>query len=169
MPDDAAPSPVAVDDLDLSPRDLNPPRAWRWPAVLLVVGILAVFGFVLVRGLGDATLFFYNADEAVAKKASLSDHRFRLQGVVMPGTVHETATGVSFTVTWNGVKVPVDNTGTPPQLFRVSIPVVVEGRWSGDTFESDQILVKHTEVYVDKHRDRIKQANDQVDKTSSEG
>jgi cytochrome c-type biogenesis protein CcmE len=169
MPDPKPADTATLDELDLSPRDLKPPRRWRWPAVLVAVGLLAVFGFVLVRGLTNATLFFYNADEAVAKKASLGDHRFRLQGVVMPGSVHERPTGVAFTVTWNGVEVPVDNTGAPPQLFRDSIPVVVEGHWSGDTFDSDQILVKHTEVYDAKHPDRVKQANDQVSKTSTEG
>ena len=57
------------------------------------------------RACSNATMYFYNADEAVAKKTSLEDKRFRLQGTVVPGTVRDTGETVDFDVTFNGVTV----------------------------------------------------------------
>ena len=33
--------------------------------------------------------------------------------------------------------------------------MVLEGRWSGDVFASDRVLVKHSEVYVARNPDRV--------------
>ena len=38
--------------------------------------------------------------------------------------------GVTFTVKFNGVEVPVHHEGDPPELFEPGIPVVLEGRWA---------------------------------------
>jgi cytochrome c-type biogenesis protein CcmE len=41
----------------------------------------------------------------------------------------------------------VVHTGVPPQLFQEGIGVVIEGVWTGASFESDTMLVKHDEQY----------------------
>ena len=46
--------------------------------------------------------------------------------------------------------------GDPPELFQPGIPVVLEGRWSGDHFASDRIMVKHSEQYKAGNPDRVK-------------
>jgi cytochrome c-type biogenesis protein CcmE len=46
--------------------------------------------------------------------------------------------------------------GDPPQLFRANVPVVLEGHFQGTTFQSDRILVKHSEDYREDHKDRVK-------------
>ena len=46
----------------------------------MLVALLGATGFLLVKVVGDASLYFYNADEAVAKKAELGDRQFRIQG-----------------------------------------------------------------------------------------
>jgi cytochrome c-type biogenesis protein CcmE len=117
--------------------------------------VVAAVGFVLVRGLGDATLFFYNVDEAVGQRATLEDRRFRLQGNVVDGSVSRTAAGADFTVTYNGVEATVRHQGDLPQLFQPGIPVVLEGAWDGERFASDRMLVKHSEVYTAEHPDRV--------------
>jgi cytochrome c-type biogenesis protein CcmE len=124
--------------------------------VIAIIVVLMVAGALLVRSLGNATLYFYQANEAVAQKAELADKRFRLFGTVDGSTVQRTADGVTFTVSYAGATVPVQHVGDPPQLFQSGIPVVLEGRWSADgsTFLSDRILVKHTEEYVEKNPDR---------------
>lgn len=148
-------------DLDLTPREVATPRRRRWPVVAIVVVLVGVFGYLVYKGLGDATLYFYNADEAVAKKDQLNDDRFRLQGTVLPDSVTDTAAGVDFTVTFNGVEVDVSHTGDPPDLFQENIPVVVEGQWAGDRFQSDKIIVKHSESYVarDDYGERTREAD----------
>jgi cytochrome c-type biogenesis protein CcmE len=127
-------------------------------AVLLVV--LVALGVVVYKGLSSASMYFYNADEAVAHQAQLGSKRFRLQGTVLGGTVHETADGVDFAVAFNGARVEDHHLGDPPQLFQPGIPVVLEGHWdpSGRWFDSDQILVKHSATYTAQHEDRLKEA-----------
>ena len=156
-------------ELDLTPRAAPAPRGRggssgqrRWPWVIVLVAIIGGIGFVVSHAINDATLFFYNTDEAVAKQADLGTKRFRLQGTVVPNTRARTAEGVAFKVTFDGVDVNVNHIGDPPELFRDCVPVVLEGHWSGTGasafFASDRILVKHSENYEAANPDRIKQA-----------
>ncbi len=149
-----------VPGLDLAPRPAPPRRQRRWAPLVVIVLVLAGLGFVATKALGDAALFFYNADEAVAKKADLGDSRFRLQGKVEDGTIHDTPSGVEFTVAFNGVEVAVVHQGDPVELFEEGRPVVLEGRWdpSGEVFSSDRMLVKHDETYTSEHDDRLTDA-----------
>ena len=127
-------------------------RRRLWIAGAVVLGALA---FLLVNGLGNATLYFRTADEAAAQKDSLGDRRFRIQGDVVPGSVSESGDDVSFTLVSKKVEVPVRHHGDPPELFRPGIPVVLEGRFQGDVFTSDRILVKHSEDYIAENPERV--------------
>lgn len=130
----------------------GPNRVRAWVLGLVVIAALA---FVVLRGLGNATLFFYNADEAVAKRDHLGDDRFRLQGNVVDGTFERVEDGSRFVVSFEQVDVAVHHRGEIPKLFQAGIPVVLEGRWTGDVFDSDRMLVKHNEVYVEDNPDRV--------------
>jgi cytochrome c-type biogenesis protein CcmE len=125
-------------------------RLWIASAV-----ILAALGFLVFRGLGNATVFFKTADEAVHDRADLGARRFRVEGVVLDD-VRQAGNAVSFTIENNGVRVPVVHQGDPPELFKANIPVVLEGRWQGDHYASDRIMVKHTESYRVKNPERVK-------------
>ena len=142
---DVSPRVVAT-PADLAARSAPPPRGNLRTYALLGV-IVAALGFVVLRGLGSATLFFYNVDEAVAKQGQLGQRRFRLQGSVVPDTVVLGERSATFTVTFNGSIATVTHQGDVPQMFQPEIPVVLEGHWAGDTFRSDRMLVKHSEVY----------------------
>jgi len=117
--------------------------------------VLGALGFLVFQGLGNATLYFRTADEAVAQRAELGERRFRIEGDVVDGSVRQTGNDVTFTLTSKGVEVPVQHKGDPPELFRPGIPVVLEGRFQGDHFASDRILVKHSETYVAENPDRV--------------
>jgi len=119
------------------------------------VVVLAALGFLVFQGLGNATLYFRTADEAVAQRSQLGDRRFRIEGDVVDGSVRQVGNDVSFTLTSKSVEVPVRHRGDPPELFRPGIPVVLEGRFQGDYFTSDRILVKHSETYVAENPDRL--------------
>ena len=154
--------------MELSPRSTvaptapvsGRPRRSRWAYVALVA-VLVGLGVVAYQGLTSASLYFYNADEAVEQKADLGDKRIRLQGLVLDD-VQSTPAGVTFTVEFNGVEVPVVHDGDPPELFAVGRPVVLEGRWSptGEAFDSDTILVKHSEQYTAGNGKRLEDATD---------
>ena len=121
---------------------------------LLVVGL----GYVLFQGLNDAATFFYNVDEAVEQRDSLADDRFRMQGNVVEGSIEETGAGVDFVITYNDVEMDVTHTGTPPELFGTGIPVVIEGRFEGAGFASDEILIRHDNTYDEENPERIDEA-----------
>src|SRR5690606_4630753 len=120
-------------------------------------------GALVYKGLSDAALYFRNADEAVAQRDDLGDRRFRLQGTVAGEPVVD-GNRVDFDVVYNGVTVAVAHTGTPPELFRPGIPVVIEGRWrdGAEVFDGDEILVKHDETYEseDDYQQRIDDASE---------
>jgi len=124
---------------------------------MIIVGVvvLAALGFLVVRGLGNATLYFRTADEAVAQKQQLGDRQFRIEGTVVAGTVRDAGRTTAFSIESKGVVVPVSHTGDPPELFKPNIPVVLEGHFQGDTFASDRIMVKHSEDYIAKHPSRV--------------
>lgn len=128
-----------------------------WVALAVVV---AAVGFLMWQGLGNATVYFYTADEAVEEKDDLGSRRFRIEGAVVPGSVDERNTSaaervVEFEIISAGVKVPVRHVGNPPELFQPGIPVVLEGNWDGDVYASDRIMVKHTTEYKAENPDRV--------------
>ncbi len=144
-----------VDGLDLTPRTAPPVRGGddQKNKRLLVGGFLALILVVLAvvawQGLSNAALYFRTADEAVEQRESLGDRRFRIEGIVVPGSVEQDGVAVRFVIESNDVRVAVAHEGDPPDLFQEDIPVVLEGQWSqtDDVFESNGILVKHTEEY----------------------
>lgn len=169
-PPPGAPAPGEPDDrdlddggLDLTPRtDVGQVRTRRtgtrrWGAIALLVVLGAVVVGIVVQARG-ATLFYKNADEAVQERDDLGTSRFRLQGVVEGEPVRgEGDEPTTFVVTYNDAEVKVVHTGSEPALFKAGLPVVVEGRWNaaGTAFDSDRLLVKHTEDYkkADKEDD----------------
>ena len=127
-------------------------RRRRIVAAVVVAGAL---GFLLFEGLNNATVYFKTADQAVAQRASLGSRQFRVEGTVEPG-VKQVTGSTRFSIIANGVSVAVVDSSQPPQLFRVGIPVVLEGHWQGDIYAADQIMVKHSASYTEAHPDRLK-------------
>ena len=120
---------------------------------IVIAVICGALAFLVFQGLGNATTFYRNADDAVAKHDSLGTKRFRLQGVVTPNSIKDVGTAVEFDVEFNCAVVPVHHVGSRPPLFKSGVPVVLEGAFAGGrskTFESDRILVRHTEEYRTK-------------------
>jgi cytochrome c-type biogenesis protein CcmE len=119
--------------------------------------VLAALAFLVFRGLGNATLYFRTADEAIAHRTDLGERRFRLEGTVVPGTIQQVGETTNFSVTSKGVTVDVHNSGQPVGIFREDIPVVLEGHFAAGSnlFQSDRIMVKHSADYQEEHPDRV--------------
>jgi cytochrome c-type biogenesis protein CcmE len=153
--------------VELSPRTAPGPsdhpsarRRSPWAYVVLVAVLVAV-GVVAYQGLTEASLYFYEADEAYDARADLGDDRIRMLGAV------ETEPDASddplvFDVVWDDQVVEVHHRGDLPELFELGTAVVLEGRWDPtlDFFESDEILVKHDEQYEADNGDRIADVED---------
>jgi cytochrome c-type biogenesis protein CcmE len=128
--------------------------------VVAVFALLVVaFVFLLVEGLGSSLNYFDTVDQAFAQRQTLGTTTFRLEGTVVPGSIHATATGSDFSVCQGPHVVHVANTGSPPGLFKDGIPVVVVGHFTSATstdFVSNSILVKHSPNYTNQHPNRVK-------------
>ena len=142
------------------------PASSRLRIIAVVAIVLGAIAFLVFKGLGDATVYFKTADEAVAEKAELGDRRFRVEGAVVTDSVKQVGDGVEFEIINAGEVVPVVHRGDPPELFKPGIPVVLEGRWDGDVYASDRIMVKHTSEYREQNPDRV---DDYVGKGRAEG
>lgn len=128
---------------------------------LIVVGAVLVgaFAFLLVKGLGSSLDYFETVDQALQSKAMLGTKTFRLEGLVVPGSVQRHDGGVDFVASGSKGRIDVVNTGNPPQLFQNDIPVVVVGHFSGATFVSNQIIVDHSAQYVAQYPNRVRAPN----------
>ena len=132
------------------PRTHSSRRLW-----LAGIVVLGAIGFLVFRGLGNSVVYFKTADEAVASRAQLGSRDFRIEGVVVPGSVRPAGADVAFVIASKGIQVPVIHQGAPPQLFQPNVPVVLEGHFVGQQFMSDQIMVKHSAVYIGQHPGRV--------------
>ena len=117
--------------------------------VLPALALLAVLiGYLVWDNLSDNVIYYLTPSEAVEQRAGYSPgERFRLGGLVEEKGIAGTDGGVRFVVGDGATSVTVLYQGTPPQLFREGIGVVVEGAWVGDRFHSDVLMIHHDEQY----------------------
>lgn len=110
------------------------------------VAVAAIVALSIV--LSDNIVYFRTVSEAVAARKSDGDRRFRMAGEVVPGSVRETARGITFSITDGKATATVVHRGDPPSLFEDGAPVVCEGRWGkAGAFDSDRIMIRHGNEY----------------------
>ena len=164
-------------DVGLAPVTPRPVRSGgrrrRWTAALIVAGVAVAVALLVNNLLGDAALFFYNADEAVERRDDLGSQRFRIQGTPVDEAAEafeDDRPVLVFAVAFEGAVVDVVHTGDPPELFQPGVPVVLEGAWvagsgpaatDGWHFASDRMLVKHDNDYRDRddYEQRVTEAD----------
>ena len=121
----------------------------RW-AVIGVLVIAGTFGWLLYGGLDKNVVFFLTPAELLAKGTDAVEVPLRLGGQVKPGSVKwdETTLDLRFEVVDGNADVAVHSTGSPPQMFRDGMGVVVEGRYGRDgVFKATNLMVKHSNEY----------------------
>jgi cytochrome c-type biogenesis protein CcmE len=121
--------------------------------IVLVLGILAgvsVAGALALRAFNDNVMFFFDPSQ-IAAGAAPTQHRFRLGGMVRPGTVERRpgSLEMKFVVTDFVHDVRVRYSGVVPDLFRENQGVIAHGELGSDgVFVADEILAKHDENYM---------------------
>lgn len=116
---------------------------------LAAVGILAGAGFMIYQALNTSLVYFILPNEYAKDPNNYKNKRLRLGGLVEDGTVDFNSDNLKlyFKISDSINSYPVTHTGAPPDLFKENTGVVVEGRFQDGVFVSDNLLIKHSEVY----------------------
>jgi cytochrome c-type biogenesis protein CcmE len=166
------------DAVNLAPRTVGDPRrrTSRRLVAAVLVGLAALVVF-LIWFLVQNSSAFYEADQAVSRRADLGDRRIQLLGSpvttgVELADIEDGQPGRAFAVAFEGVTADVVFVGNTADLFQPDVPVVLEGAWvngaapvdgfecganDGWYFRADRMLVKHDDEYRD---DRVTTATD---------
>lgn len=126
------------------------PRQRRVALVLGIISGVSIASALALNAFRDNVMFFFDPSQVATGEAPV-DKRFRLGGMVRPGSVDREAGSLemSFVVTDFQRDVPVRYSGVVPDLFRENQGVVAHGRLGNDgVFVADEILAKHDENYM---------------------
>ena len=115
------------------------------------LAVLAVAAALVLNAMRDSIVFFSTPSMA-AEKHIPAGKRFRLGGLVQPGSlVRGDNLAVSFKVADGSATLPVSYKGILPDLFREGQGVVAEGALDASgVFKADTVLAKHDETYMPK-------------------
>ena len=120
---------------------------------LAALGVsLVLLAVLFIGNINGNLVYFLTPEEALEQKADFADgRRLQIGGLVAEDSVQPGPGGLRFVVVGGteagAAAVPVVYEGSPAQLFRPGIGVVLEGFWNGGTFDADTMIVKHDENY----------------------
>ncbi|HXY89560.1 MAG TPA: cytochrome c maturation protein CcmE [Xanthobacteraceae bacterium] len=129
------------------------------------LGVLALALALVLSALRD-TIVFFNSPTDVVEKHVEPGKRYRLGGLVKPGSlVRGDDLLIRFSVTDGNRDIPVVYRGIVPDLFREGQGVVAEGSLDPQgTFKADSVLAKHDERYMPREvADSLKKQGHWVD------
>src|SRR3977135_720918 len=127
----------------------------RRPRRLTMIGaslaVLAGAAALVLNAMRDSIVFFSTPSMA-AEKHVPAGKRFRLGGLVQPGSlVRGDNLAVMFSVADGSARLPVSYKGILPDLFREGQGVIAEGALdAAGVFKADTVLAKHDETYMPK-------------------
>ena len=113
------------------------------------LAVLAVAAALVLNALRDSIVFF-STPTMVAEQHIAPGKRFRLGGLVQPGSlVRGDDLAIKFEVADGGAKLPVAYKGLLPDLFREGQGIVALGTLNANgTFRASEVLAKHDETYM---------------------
>ena len=114
-----------------------------------MIALGATIALVLNAMQGNLS-YFFSPTEVAEGKAPL-DRNFRLGGLVETGSFKRMGSDltVTFVVTDEKRRVPVQYTGILPDLFKEGQGMIAQGKMGpGGIFMADEVLAKHDEEYM---------------------
>ena len=150
-------------DIDLTPRTtpdepVGRRRKRKWFPMVVLALVLVAGGVIVTQFLTSAVDYYCNVDEVGVRDGCNADRRIRLQGTVDEGSVTKVGNATVFTISFNGVTMPVEYDGEPGGIFKECIPVVVHGVIQNGELQGDRVEVKHSEEYVAVNDERVADA-----------
>lgn len=119
--------------------------------VVVAAVCLGAVAWMVVGGLASNIVYLRPVSEAVERRESDGERKFRMGGEVVPGTIVDEGGVVRFEMSDGEATARAVYEGTTPDLFDDRAPVVCEGRWSGETFACDRVLIRHGNEYDDEY------------------
>ncbi|MFU8822899.1 cytochrome c maturation protein CcmE [Yoonia sp.] len=117
--------------------------------VVSIAGACVALVLVLLWFLPADSFQFFRSPSEVAEAPPMPNERFRIGGLVEPGTlIRGQGQQITFAVTDGGASIPVVYAGILPDLFSEGEGVVAQGNLIDGTFEAVEILAKHDETYM---------------------
>src|SRR6476469_10040177 len=146
-----------MDDRDHRAQDQRIRMTRKQRRLTMIGGSLAVLALaaaLVLNAMRDSIVFF-STPSMVAEKHIAAGKRFRLGGLVQPGSLKRGDNlAVSFSVADGSATLPVAFKGILPDLFREGQGVVAEGALDGaGVFKADTVLAKHDENYMPREVD----------------
>jgi len=121
----------------------------------LIIVIAILVGVVITVGLGliafKENIRFFVSPEDVATQGVSIDSKYRIAGIVKPGSVKRLDDKISteFVLTDCKADIKVIYTGILPDLFREGQTIVANGKFNAENvMTASQVLAKHDENYV---------------------
>lgn len=113
--------------------------------------VLAIAVGLVLNAMRDSIVFFTTPSE-IAARGFAPGQRFRLGGLVEPGSLKKGGQlVVTFAITDGKTTTPVNYRGILPDLFREGQGVISEGVLeTNGHFRADTVLAKHDETYMPK-------------------
>ena len=122
----------------------------RLSLVVVALVLLGSAAGLVLYALSDGVAFFATPTDIASGKVD-QDRRFRLGGLVVPGSVERDPVdgAVRFRLTDQASEVGVSYRGLLPDLFREGQGIVAQGSIDPDgTFVASEVLAKHDENYM---------------------
>jgi cytochrome c-type biogenesis protein CcmE len=117
--------------------------------ILLLTGAVGALTYIATADLGENLVYYWSPSEMMAQGETAKGATIRLGGLIEAGSIEQAEGELRFKVSDGKQAVLVRSNGTPPQMFREGIGVVVEGTLASDgSFACKRIMVKHDENYA---------------------
>ena len=122
----------------------------RVQVILITFISLALATALIGYAMRDGINFFRSPSEVLQQPPNKNE-TFRIGGLVKDGSlVRGSGTVIYFIVTDGNKSVPVEYSGTLPDLFAEGQGMIATGKYIGGKFIASEILAKHDENYMPK-------------------
>ena len=117
--------------------------------------VLVIYGSSVIAT--KNTIYYYTTSET----NSIEDksQRLKLGGFVMEDTIGKENSYTKFKITDGNKEIQIMFDGFIPDLFQENMGVILDGKFEGDTFFADDMLVKHDNEYISNDGESYKVEN----------
>lgn len=117
------------------------------PVILGVVALVGLTAFIAFGNLNKSLEYFVTPTEYQQQRAELQGRPIRIGGLVKDVDYNPQTLNLRFVVSDGGASYPVQYSGAVSDLFKEDQGVVVRGEFEGNTFQANELIVKHSEEY----------------------